>query len=66
MRTKIFNREVVLKSLIGKDNPIIFDVGANTGQSVNRFKRIFNDPVIHSFEPQHNVFKQLQNNYPSD
>ena len=27
---------------------------------------MFNDPVIHSFEPQHDVFKQLQKNYPSD
>lgn len=45
---------------------IIFDVGANTGQSVERFKMIFNDPVLHSFEPQRDVFKQLQKHYPSD
>ncbi len=33
------------------ENPIIFDVGGNKGQSVIRFKKIFKKPIIHSFEP---------------
>ena len=32
-------------------NPIIFDVGGNRGQSIERFKKIFKNPIIHSFEP---------------
>jgi len=32
-------------------NPIIFDVGANEGQSIKRFKSIFPKSIIHSFEP---------------
>ena len=31
--------------------PMIFDVGANIGQSIERFKNIFPDSSIHSFEP---------------
>ncbi len=33
------------------ENPIIFDVGGNKGQSVIKFKKIFKKPIIHSFEP---------------
>ena len=36
---------------INTDNPIIFDVGANKGQSIRRFKNIFPKSTIHSFEP---------------
>ena len=33
------------------DNLIIFDVGANKGQSIERFKKIFPKSTIHAFEP---------------
>jgi hypothetical protein len=44
------NFEDLIKKKIIK-NPIIFDVGGNSGQSIEKFKRIFGNPIIHSFEP---------------
>jgi FkbM family methyltransferase len=43
-------------------SPIIFDIGANIGQSVRRFRRYFNDSVIHSFEPGEEAFQALTKN----
>jgi FkbM family methyltransferase len=34
-----------------KESPIIFDVGANKGQSIERYLKIFPDCTIHAFEP---------------
>lgn len=42
--------DYLLKDKI-KKNPIIFDVGANKGQSIKRFNNIFKSPTIHAFEP---------------
>src|SRR5262249_33156474 len=39
---------------------LIFDVGANVGQSVVEFKRDFPSAVILSFEPDKNSFDILQ------
>ena len=36
--TKIFDREKVLKNLVSKNDPIIFDVGANIGETAQEFK----------------------------
>ena len=36
--------------------PIIFDVGANKGQSIDRFLKINNNSLIHSFEPNIDEF----------
>jgi hypothetical protein len=35
----IFNREKVLKILIKKGDPVIFDVGANVGDTLIEFKK---------------------------
>jgi FkbM family methyltransferase len=40
--------------------PLILDVGANTGQSVKRYRRAFPNAVIHSFEPSRRIFGRLQ------
>lgn len=42
--------------------PLILDVGANTGQTVKRFRRAFPSSVIHSFEPSQRIFGQLKAN----
>jgi len=44
------------------DKLIIFDVGANTGQSINRFMNKFNLKEIHCFEPNLSAFEKLKNN----
>ena len=54
-----FNREKVLKFLIPDSKPIIFDVGANSGISLNEFKGIWKNSVIHCFEPQKECWPEL-------
>jgi len=56
----------LLTEKIEKKNPIIFDIGGNIGQSISRFKKNFNDPIIHSFEPNKNVFDIMVNNFKND
>ena len=40
--------------------PLVLDVGANTGQSVKRYRRAFPNSVIHSFEPSQRIFGRLK------
>jgi FkbM family methyltransferase len=47
--------------LIGSGpDTVIFDVGANRGQSIKRFRRQFANASIHAFEPSLNTFRQLE------
>jgi FkbM family methyltransferase len=49
-----------LSSLIVDRHPIVtFDIGANVGQTVQRFRSIWKDPIIHCFEPGENAFPKL-------
>jgi FkbM family methyltransferase len=41
----------------------IFDVGANKGQSIERFKKIFPNATIHAFEPIEKEFSFLKKTY---
>jgi FkbM family methyltransferase len=54
------------KIKIDIDNPLIFDVGANKGQSIRRFKKIFANPIIHAFEPNEEEFAKLQDEFKND
>jgi len=54
------------KSLITKSEPIIFDVGANKGQSITRYKKLFQNPIIHSFEPNIDEINILKQKYIND
>lgn len=47
-------------------NPIIFDVGGNSGQSIEKFKQIFKNPIIHSFEPIESEFKKMKEKFGND
>lgn len=63
--SKILNSDDLLRDKINKD-PIIFDIGANKGQSIDRFIKIFNNPTIHSFEPiksEYELMKKKFNNF---
>lgn len=40
-----------LPMLVTRSKPVIFDVGANVGQSIELFRGLFQDAIIHSFEP---------------
>lgn len=49
-----------------RERHVIFDVGANMGQSAKRFRRTFPAAEIHSFEPGPSVYKRLQQEIGSD
>lgn len=46
--------------LITETNPIIFDVGANEGQSLATFRSRFPTGHIHAFEPDPRLFERLR------
>lgn len=49
-----------MREIVAGARPVIFDVGANRGQTIERMRRAFADPVIHAFEPGREVFASLQ------
>ncbi|OUU27087.1 MAG: hypothetical protein CBB97_06540 [Candidatus Endolissoclinum sp. TMED37] len=48
------------------DNIIIFDVGANKGQSIDRFKTKFPQSIIHAFEPIEKEFNTITEKFAKD
>ncbi len=44
---------------IQSSTPVVFDVGANIGQSIVRFKKVLPKSKIYSFEPSERPFAQL-------
>ena len=58
---KIFNREKVIKFLIKKGDPVIFDVGANVGDTLVEFKKYWPNSIVHCFEPQEECCRSLEN-----
>ncbi|HUA53256.1 MAG TPA: FkbM family methyltransferase [Candidatus Sulfotelmatobacter sp.] len=56
----------ILRQLVGRPDCVIFDVGANTGQSIERFLETFEQPTIHSFEPQPSAFSALYRRFVGD
>ena len=55
-----FDREKSLKYLIQSKNPIIFDIGANTGTTIVDFKKWWPDSTIHAFEPLPECWDDLE------
>jgi FkbM family methyltransferase len=51
-----------IRWLTSSPRPIVFDVGANIGQSVKNFRSCLESPVIHSFEPGEQAFRSLTAN----
>ena len=57
-----FDRDSVLTSLIDTKEPIIFDVGANIGQTLKKFKNIWPDSNVYCFEPIKEFYDTLIDN----
>lgn len=57
-RLKKFYREQ-----IRNDNPLVIDVGANKGQSIDFFQKNFKNCIIHAFEPNKDLFDYLVKKY---
>ncbi len=51
----------ILKFISSK-KPMLFDLGANTGQTIKDFREVFKSSTIHSFEPSPMTFKILKEN----
>jgi hypothetical protein len=63
-KNKIYSFDHIYISFF-TENPSIIDVGANQGESVDRFLRIFQNPKIHCFEPALDSFNVLKKKYNS-
>ncbi len=63
---KELNFDDIYKIKIKDEKPVIFDVGANQGQSIVRFKKIFPKSIIHAFEPNTIEFKKLILKFKND
>ena len=53
----------ILKKILKNNNNIIFDIGANKGQSIDRFSKLFKNTFFYSFEPSPEAFKILKSKY---
>ena len=53
----------LIKEIEKEEKPKIFDIGANIGQSIDRFTRLFKDSEIVSFEPTPDIFEKLKEKY---
>ena len=42
--------------------PVVFDIGANVGDTVREFSFVFGNPLIHAFEPSPKTFQMLKAN----
>ena len=49
-----------LIQLVLSPEPLIFDVGAHEGETISRYRKIFKNSTIHSFEPQSKSFERLK------
>jgi FkbM family methyltransferase len=58
--------ELTLTRYVRNPSPIIFDVGANRGQSYRRFRKLFPDARIWSFEPDPEMFALLDRAMATD
>ena len=49
-----------LRIVVGSDDPVCLDIGANEGQTIRMLQRAFQRPMIHAFEPSSAVFQKLK------
>lgn len=52
-----------LKTLVVKENPIIVDVGANIGETTDKFLSQYGSPTIYSYEANPNLKKLLESKF---
>ena len=65
-RHKDYGFNKILTKIVSDDQPIIFDIGASEGSSYERYKKIFSNPIIHSFEPLSNEFDIMKKKFNED
>lgn len=65
-KTKEYDFDHIYKNFEKKDNNVIFDVGANRGQTIEKFLKIYTNYEIHCFEPLNNLYDYLSKKYKQD
>ena len=58
-----FAKQKVLAEKLGRPCPLVFDIGANVGQSAAKYRTLFPDCPIHAFEPNPAPFGQLRSQW---
>jgi FkbM family methyltransferase len=58
-----FEKLISIMKRLEITDPLIFDVGANIGQSIELYRQAFPNSVIHSFEPNPQAFKILKDKW---
>ena len=65
-RERNFDKIVTeLFTILGYLPSIVVDVGAHNGSSIRRFQRLFDNPSIHAFEANPNLYLNLQSEFKS-
>ena len=62
-RHKDFAFNKVLTKLISNDRPLILDIGAEDGDSCERYISILKTPIIHAFEPRPDQFEIMKSKF---
>ena len=62
-RHKDYAFNTVLTELISDNHPLIFDIGAEDGDSCERYSSILKNPIIHAFEPRPDQFEIMKSKF---
>jgi FkbM family methyltransferase len=65
-RADPFVAQHLLLDRLGIDAPVIFDIGANEGQTTRRYRQHFANAPIFAFEPYPASFEKLSAAFPND
>lgn len=65
-KLKSFYKNKANNKLLPQNSVTIFDVGANKGQSIDFFCKIYQNPIIHAFEPNPVLYKKLVSKYQTN
>jgi FkbM family methyltransferase len=57
--SKLFSREKLIQKLVKNKTPVLFDIGAHHGETVQYLKELFEKSTIYSFEPDPESFQIL-------
>jgi len=63
---KLFISQKKIVDRVDIKKPLIFDVGANTGQSIAKYRSLFPKCTIHAFEPNPRSFRKLHEKYKNN
>ena len=55
--------EDILKIIVTNNKPVFIDIGANKGQTIEKFLNLYKDAKIYSFEPTPCLFNALKQKY---